>query len=493
MKKINSYLILFCLLFIVLERGLSFAFEHDNLRAPSGMFKSADKAELPNFFDDNYLFKTLNLILTSFGSFKDNYAITRLKGKHGYCLFTIHDKGRELLQEFGFDPNNFDNKAYALTLETEEVSSRILIHGLLFDNRVKKEVVFLDLSDFLFRNDVITKELLLSSLEMARKIFPGYESFEPWALNRIRTVPKNKKITVSLKKQFDNFDGTFEMLTLARLVTISEGVHYYKIWDGIFTPLDPDSVDFQEFLCEKAALFKGKTVSEIGAGTGINVLFALRFGAKSVIATEPNRLYYELAKWNIQFAKDTKQVSDNISVEIIHNSGLSSGLADVIIANFGSIRNPKQVAKLTVKFGKRLIDSYHLSEEDFMVLFEKLKKRLMENKQTVAICRILPIFEDGYVSQFFPRLIQDGIKAAELTPVEKKIVAIIRAMKFLEKSGLSWQQNSIPSEEITDLPGGDIFLLKKDVIRSDSSSNTLSLVKSKQAYKKHINSMLWSL
>ncbi len=471
---------------------MSFSSEHDNLRAPSGMFKGADKTELPKSFD-NYLFKTLNLILTSFGSFKNNYAITKLKGKHGYCLFTIHDQGKELLQELGFDHNDFDNKAYALTLETEDVSPRILIHGLLFDNRVKKEVVFWDLSDFLFRNDVITKELLLTSLEMARGIFPGYESFEPWALNRIRTVPKNKKITASLKKQFDNFDGTFEMLTLARLVTVSEGFYNYTIWDRMFTPLDPDSVDFQEFLCEKAALLKGKTVSEIGAGTGINVLFALRFGAKSVIATEPNRLYYELAKWNIQFAKDTKQVSDNISVEIIHNSGLSPGLADVIIAKFGSIRNLKQVAKLTVKFGKRLIDSYHLSEEDFMVLFEELKKRLMENKQTVAICRILPIFEDGYVSQFFPRLIQqDGIKVAELTPAEKKTLAVITVIKFLEKSGLSWQQNSV-IKEITDLPGGDIFLLKKDVIRSDSPSSTLSLIKPKQSNKKHTNSLLWSL
>ena len=114
--------------------------------------------------------------------------------------------------------------------------------------------------------------------------------------------------------------------------------------DFAFDPTDPWTLTFQKGL--EAAKLEGKTVYEVGVGTGINVAFLLRMrGAKTVYGSDLDARLPDLAEKNVKdlVAKEAEQFRPiKGSVSLIDSDQARAAVkdSDVVIACLPQVGDP---------------------------------------------------------------------------------------------------------------------------------------------------------
>lgn len=204
-------------------------------------------------------------------------------------------------------------------------------------------------------------------------------------------------------------------------------------------PFHPDedcSVDFQESLITQKELFSGKRVLEIGVGSGVNILHALRFGARSVMGTERSWVSYFLANWNLVFSAETGQIDpENLDKKVILKKadGFGGfGPADLYLFNTPGVHSADTLPILTRPKLNISQGSIYISVEDFLRLFEELANRL-KWPGTRAIWRFMLSYDTGLVKV----TAKDRELSVDFVTGRAKSKTKIRAEKFLSRAGLS--------------------------------------------------------
>lgn len=158
----------------------------------------------------------------------------------------------------------------------------------------------------------------------------------------------------------------------------------------VFSFNDVESVDFQMALEQSRKGLNNKVVSEIGCGTGINLVRALGAGVRSLSATDLFMHYLVLSWWNIQHAIQTEQVPGiaESRINLYRQSGFAPETANIYLFNTPSIRSQNQIADFEYTNGKHLSRNLSIPSEVFSSVFTELMKRLSKN-DSWALWRLL--------------------------------------------------------------------------------------------------------
>lgn len=221
----------------------------------------------------------------------------------------------------------------------------------------------------------------------------------------------------------------------------------------LFAPDDLASVDYQQILHRNRGLFPGKKVMEIGAGTGVNAIWALRFGAGQVRGTEISFAYHALSRWNLAYAEETGQIPPGSAakVELIRGNGFAGVPDDADLYLFNTPRVGKADDMPWIVEGVEYLDlmAYNILAEQFFPLFAELKRRLAANG-SLGIWRIL--IGEGALGLGAPSR-EELYRSLNLSPLQ---IAGSRLLSefFLRRENISF---AMLSPEMG--PPGDIYLL----------------------------------
>lgn len=400
------------------------------------------------FFKDYFLVpRTSQKVLNSLGSFEEELIIKKI-GKFECINFNLNEDGKSSLREL-LDLESVDAKAHLLYKRTTDknLKKSVEMAGILFKEPDGNKVFFLNITDLStgynkqnrFYDEGINPDCGRMAYTASLQLFPEINNPE---IKVIRL--KREALTRYLSGPYDTyFTSPFELEMLVLEDETGKDLNF------IFFPSDPFSQDFQitlHVLHTKTKLFQDKTIVEIGAGTGVNNLLGLKFGAKKIKTIDISRLYVLLSRWNIEFAKETGQVEETSAEQVKINLGnsfnsISSTGADIYLFNSPSIRSKKEIKEYS-KGEKTLktIGNFMLTE-DFMALFEQQKEMLLFNPDAVAIWRILPSEDSGLEKVNEAELIEfEGprIKARDRTLLKSKAMG----KKFLKESGLAFTELS---------------------------------------------------
>lgn len=385
---------------------------------------------------------TLHAILGSLGRFPKGRIEVRMEPLHipqpeseaTSVPFLLGSEGKKFFREI-FDMKHPSAQAQVLTLEGKRAGglsyltgAKVLPLGIIVSSREGDASCFFDLSYVLtegrWKFPIVTE---FANGTMARS-FPGKPKVSTAVSLTLDTTIKTVELAQDLQRDH-GYDGLMQLMNMSWSGTRSSV-------QGCFIPhTHKQSEDFQELLLRKAEiLIKGKRISEIGTGNGIVPLYAYKFGAKKIMATDISLASVMLARWNLVFAQETGQVPPipEGQIEIFHKGGFAPGEADSYLFNTPSIRNKEALLKTDPKSR-----TYGMPEEDFMPLFEELKGRL-DVPGARALWRVLPVFKDDCASKFFPFPSYETLETYDyfMTQDKRWVVAYSRAIEFLKRNGI---------------------------------------------------------
>lgn len=174
------------------------------------------------------------------------------------------------------------------------------------------------------------------------------------------------------------YDGTFELLEIK--------------FPKYFSANDSHSHDFQELLLLNHNIFSEEMILEIGCGaTAINLLHALKLGAKGVIGTEISRLNVVMAQANVQYAQDTGQLAE------LSTDQVKISLTDTIDENLPAkviLFNAPGVA--SAQSNKDSFHTYNIPADIYSGLFTKIKK-IVKRHNAQGLMRINLHYDCGLV------------------------------------------------------------------------------------------------
>lgn len=217
--------------------------------------------------------------------------------------------------------------------------------------------------------------------------------------------------------------------------------HYYRSRQSLaaqqlFSSEWAASLDFQESVVWLAGKFKNKRVFELGVGTGINLIYALKFGAKEVIGTDLFYSYLLVTKWNIEYARETGQISASGRAVLTRRKYFPK--SDIYLFNAPAVRKVKEPILKNVFAAATKIDV-----KIFLELFEKLKSRLRENG-AFAVWRFL-ITPDAQIvdlSEEEKTIVLSIVNGMPIRTVSRKKQSKVLARKLLAGSGLHFHHIS---------------------------------------------------
>ncbi|MFC1767761.1 hypothetical protein ACFLZ2_04325 [Candidatus Margulisiibacteriota bacterium] len=389
---------------------------------------------------------TLRNIISSLGEAKQGFDVRPIKadlpdGQKAGCIpFTLNKNGKDFFSEL-LRIDGAASKAHLLTIrskhaagENSGAAAAHLPYGLMFKgydgpqymgNRGTEWIYFFDWSTVLLggEEDLRFSRAVIEAGKSSRlQLFPRSESM---MLDTCLTAAHTKR------HRYDDasFDERFDLLTV-----------YNN--DNIFPHTNSFSEDFQEVLWRNAHRFPGKKVAILGPGTGADTVYARRFGASSIWASDISLAYVLLSRWNFQFAQDTGQIDamTSGSVNIHHNHDLKQApQADIYLFNTPAIRSCDTFDQDISSRGELDGRSMFIPEEEFMPLFGELTKRLKKDGSS-AIWRIIPSFEQWETSEHFPEPKKETVKSfgkvrglfAKMI-FKEGVIARARAKEFVER------------------------------------------------------------
>lgn len=302
----------------------------------------------------------------------------------GYAPFDLAPEGTAFFNGL-VGTESTDPRAYFITLEGEPITHQVLQKsggvlptGILFYDRAAQKSHIFDITGAqvpekyarILRGDVLTAAGVISE-----KIFTDVDDL------RIGHIPLSVELnggrypdlTRKLNARY-GFDGTFAMFGIGSR--------------DIYAPRESHSDDFQENLCHASQRFEGADVREIGTGTGINLLYALKFGARSIEATDISAVYTLLSRWNVRYVQDTGQVSTDSEVKILQADGFGAMTpGNLYVFNTPAIYGSEGLRTVPRDVSRLRKTATVIPEEDFLRLFKELKDRLTA-PETAAIWRV---------------------------------------------------------------------------------------------------------
>ena len=169
--------------------------------------------------------------------------------------------------------------------------------------------------------------------------------------------------------------------------------------EKVYSASNNSSKDYQGAVIKNARIFKDKITHVLGPGMGIDVLLALFFGANRVTYYDINPAHNLLTRWNVRYSQTTGQIplgSEALQVNDIVD-------ADVYLFNAPAVYNKAFLSfhlELHRKEFSYATRSYWMSLDEFIELFNKFKKRLADNKNALALWRIM--INENFDSVDFP-------------------------------------------------------------------------------------------
>ena len=187
----------------------------------------------------------------------------------------------------------------------------------------------------------------------------------------------------------------FAFAPILKLWTLTQGDYGEK--DFIFGAEHPTSSSFQQVLGENHDLFKDADVREVGVGSGVNLIHALRYGASSIEATDTTAAYCLLARWNLQLARETHQVPEfsDTAVRIFRADGFGPmSLGTLYLGHLPSVRSAVEYKGKSSQEVPLMAQAAYISAENFRMIMDNLKDRLMRSPSR-AIWRVIPSVHSG--------------------------------------------------------------------------------------------------
>jgi len=408
-----------------------------------------------SFFGDFRLLKTVRSILNSLGVFPQGLnKLTRsdfpkvLGGDYaGHIPFTLAKEGLAFFRSI-LEIENPERDAHLFVCrfgrgyDTEDEKRanvqgmQVLPIGILVKDADSPRVFLYDLSPFLlgnYKSDIIKSNINSALYDSLDRIYRERVDLIYIKVETGKTSPMSCPVQERLQERF-GFDGSLEMLHLKRLrkenalATLPPGWDRYE--DLGFSHLAPESRDFQDYYGAHAGLADGKRVAEIGAGTGVNLLYSLKYGAPTVTATEPEIAYALQALWNLQYAEDTLQIAAGLTAraELILGPGLPPGAADLYLFHAPCIQSSARLAQGRYDLDGLSMRGCFIDEGIFVGIFRELSQRIRADNAS-ALMRVMPGFPEGDTNNFALsraqlRKLQEGS-----WPTER--IALARASAFL--------------------------------------------------------------
>ncbi|MBI2119262.1 MAG: methyltransferase domain-containing protein [Elusimicrobia bacterium] len=362
--------------------------------------------------------ETFNYLLNSLGELKADQTIA--VGKRSSAIpLTLNDEGVLFFKEL-FSLENAPKDCYLLSYRTKSMEQEIP-YGIIV---MSDNPYFLNLTEYpLFQGLDINFNATAQANAAADVLFPGdFTPIGTYSEVSIKTIKADPYLNHSAKAP-RNLGDPFTMLVLNR--------------DRVFLPTDKESKSYQRVLYNRRELFKNKSVLEIGVGTGVGLLVALRLGANSVSGTDISAVHVMLTRWNLQYAQETKQIKpiEQRKVNVVIGNGfVSLPLHDLYLWNTPGISSKKEVDKYLSAHKETMRNSLGIYSDQFISILTELKERLMQ-PNAKAIWRIILNKDNGLVDE---KPIQVSMLEPELER-EAKVIEQFRdrAVRFLEKYGLN--------------------------------------------------------
>ncbi|MFH1709473.1 MAG: 50S ribosomal protein L11 methyltransferase [bacterium] len=381
---------------------------YNNIKSLAGNFRT-----LPTF----------SKMLSSLGGFRKG-SVLKKTGNAEHLPFTLNTNGQSFFKEL-LGLKEIDPKSHLLVASKKEIgSSRSLFkgfsnipYGLLVEAGCKgsSKPFLLNFAPFLANSNVhpfsqfgnlnAYERITRLTKASAAALFPDQKA-EP------------QQVMASIEET--SFPPKLKLIDLP--------------FEGVFSPTNNSALDFQSNILKISDLVRGQTIMEIGCGTGVNLIYAAKLGATSVWATDISLVCVLMSRWNIQYSKDTEQLSQSQaeSINIIQENGFgSTPPANLYLFNAPAIIGGDKMQKYLKNDLPLNIRSVKIAEEDFVNLFKELKEKLSV-PGTYALWRLLN-FVNGVPELFY--------------------VNKARTIRFLNSEGIA-RTNPFEGND-------DIFLLKQ--------------------------------
>ncbi|NQT29739.1 MAG: hypothetical protein HQ596_04135 [Candidatus Saganbacteria bacterium] len=265
--------------------------------------------------------------------------------------------------------------------------------GIIFQDPVTKQPYFFNLTKFLTGEERLSQYAYHIAVETAPVLFPNISDNLTYLVEKSLATETNVGFLHVPSDVHDLFG--FTMLTLDEP----------KRQKTVFSSTSLVSIDFQMSLYQIRERIRNACVVEIGPGTGVNLLHALRFGARSVWVQDLSEVYCLLSEWNLQYAEDTGQIPAGSSVraKVVCGNGLAGAPdAQIYLFNAPGISLAERITWKTQEKGERYAQSLYIEQEDFGRLFADLQTRLTARRENRALIRILPSTGTFSPDRMFP-------------------------------------------------------------------------------------------
>jgi ubiquinone/menaquinone biosynthesis C-methylase UbiE len=156
----------------------------------------------------------------------------------------------------------------------------------------------------------------------------------------------------------------------------------------IFSSSYHASVDFQTELWKIRDSVADQNVIDVGVGSGIQALWVAKYGAKAYYGTEPFAVPWNIARWNIQYAKETGQIPREFTTKILNQAGVYPDKKQgLYLANLPAAASPEEIERMTIQ-GKYNTNT-RMPKEEFEMIMSDLKGRLTQGASQ-ALVRVIP-------------------------------------------------------------------------------------------------------
>jgi len=260
------------------------------------------------------------------------------------------------------------------------------------------------------------------------------------------------------------------------MLTITRGLHDEIL--SLFGPDSPNSLDYQEVLSGNHEFFSGHDLGIIGPGSGVDILYALRYGAPSVEAYDEKMAYVFLSRWNHVFAEETGQVPvlPAGAVRIMEDDGFRAmSRHSRYVFNSPLVRKSRRVSLWDPVPDWPLVKhAFYIALPKYQAIMEDLKRRLMDLPGAQAIVRVLP-GSDCELAELSPEQ-QESLTKIPSDHERTQVRAQMVAENYLSRMGFTFRcLSGIRDYPDPDNPGRTIRLFAGFYLLSVDSSRPASL------------------
>ncbi len=436
----------------------------------SGLFQELSSSSVQQMFGRVAHSETLSSIFNSLGRFQNQGSLQKLNADFldvdesvGILDFKLNRHGREFFSELmGVKPGEIEPHVFFLTYSSDREEFRLkhlgvkqIPYGFMIHSSVTSRVFFLSLLDIVLNVDekFNLQFDLISNQELAMKLFFSlykqvWQVLFPYQQIKHRSAARIYEVSPSIESVLYDEEPL-------RLLNIKQ-IYRSPSLDFGQHPFGPDwevSLDFQESAFMVSNQFWGRDVVEIGFGSGVNLIYALRYGAKRVFGSDLFATYLFLARWNIEYAQETNQIMlvKEGQVVLTREPGFANfPLADIYLFNTPVIKIPERHS-----FRRFLDVATQMHPDIFVPLFKELIYRLSLT-DSFAIWRISIMESAGLVELTDDEKVEEvDFQTGRVFKKGKVKRGKLVSEKFLVQSGLKTRLLRYPGS----LLGGDIHFL----------------------------------